>query len=94
MICLIRIAIVDDEKMFVSYFQKELKKLFQQNDVNCIITSYTSGQSFLEKYQKNEYDLIFLDIDIGINTETGNAFFEPPVDHLIDFFADDWVLPV
>lgn len=64
MICLIRIAIVDDEKMFVSYFQKELKKLFQQNDVNCIITSYTSGQSFLEKYQKNEYDLIFLDIDI------------------------------
>jgi hypothetical protein len=37
---------------------------------------------------------IFLDIDDGIDTETGNAFFKPPVDHLIDFFADDRVLPV
>ena len=61
---MIKIAIVDDEKIFVSCFQKDLKRLFQQNKVTCIIASFTSGQDFLKNYQETEYDLIFLDIDI------------------------------
>ena len=36
---MIKIAIVDDEKIFVSCFQKDLKRLFQQNKVTCIIAS-------------------------------------------------------
>ncbi len=61
---MIKIAIVDDEEMFVFSFQKDLKRLFKQNKVNCLISSFTSGQKFLEGYQEKEYDLVFLDIDM------------------------------
>lgn len=61
---MIRIAIVDDEEMFVFSFQKDLTRLFKQNKINCLISSFTSGNKFMKSYQEAEYDLIFLDIDI------------------------------
>ena len=37
---------------------------------------------------------ILLDIDNCINTEAGNPFFQPPVDHLINLLAKLLILPV
>lgn len=61
---MIKIAVIDDEKMFVLSFQKDLSRLFKQNKVNCLISSFTSGKKFLESCMHKEYDLIFLDIDM------------------------------
>lgn len=61
---MIRIAVVDDEEMFILSFQKDLKRLFKQNNVDFLISSFTSGSEFLESYEEAKYDLIFLDIDI------------------------------
>jgi len=72
---MIKIAIVDDEEIFLRNFQKEIARLFQLNNINCIISSYISGKEFLEKYQETAYDLVFLDIDIpdvsGIQIASG-----------------------
>lgn len=61
---MIRIAVVDDEEMFILSFQKDLKRLFKQNNVDFVISSFTSGSKFMEIYEEAKYDLIFLDIDI------------------------------
>lgn len=61
---MIKIAVVDDEEMFILSFQKDLKRLFKQNNVDFLISSFTSGSEFLESYEEAKYDLIFLDIDI------------------------------
>lgn len=72
---MIRIAIVDDEAVFIKNFQKEIVRLFRLNNISCKITSYTNGKEFLKKYQETEFDLIFLDIDIpdisGIEIASG-----------------------
>lgn len=61
---MIRIAVVDDEEIFVLSFQKELQRMFKQNKINCLISFFISGKKFLESYCEKEYDLIFLDIDM------------------------------
>ena len=40
---------------------------------------------------KGEY---LLDIQDGINTETGYPLVQPPINHLVDFFSKLWILPV
>ncbi len=47
---MIKIAIVDDDKFFVSEYQKELKKLFNKYEVECEIDTYTDAFLFFEEY--------------------------------------------
>ncbi len=61
---MIRIAIVDDEKTFVHMYQKEIAHLFDKCSVECTIDTYTNSNIFQSEYRSNEYDLIFLDIDM------------------------------
>lgn len=61
---MIKIAVVDDEEMFILSFQKDLERLFKQNNVDFLITSFTNGNEFMESYEEAKYDLVFLDIDI------------------------------
>lgn len=61
---MIRIAIVDDEEQFVSYFEEQLKQIFRKNNVHCTIMTYTNGKDFQGSYAEMEYNLIFLDIDM------------------------------
>ena len=37
---------------------------------------------------------VFFDVDDRIDTETGKAFFKPPVDHIVKLLTKLWVLPV
>ena len=69
---MIRIAMCDDETMFLQTYQKKVSELFQEHNVDCKIDTYTDTVRFLEHCEKTSYDLIFLDIDMkgisGIET--------------------------
>lgn len=61
---MIRIAIVDDEIVFINKFKVRIEELFHLNNMNCVITYFTKSTEFLNEYEKTDFDLIFLDIDI------------------------------
>ncbi len=61
---MIQVAILDDEASFLSHFQKELKKLFQENKAIFTITAFTDPKMFLENSVQKKYDVLFLDIDM------------------------------
>ena len=61
---MIRIAMCDDETMFLQTYQKKVSELFQEHNVDCKIDTYTDTVRFLEHCEKTSYDLIFLDIDM------------------------------
>ena len=61
---MIRIAMCDDETMFLQTYQKKVSELFQEHNVDCKIDTYTDTVRFLEHCEKMSYDLIFLDIDM------------------------------
>lgn len=48
---MIKIAVVDDEEMFILSFQKDLDRLFKQNNVDFLITSFTNGNEFMASYE-------------------------------------------
>lgn len=61
---MIRIAVVDDELLFLEYFSKIIKDKFEYCAVECEILTYSSGADFQEYQLHGEFDLIFLDIDL------------------------------
>ncbi|MPM42635.1 hypothetical protein SDC9_89302 [bioreactor metagenome] len=38
--------------------------------------------------------LILFDEGDGVDAETGNAFFQPPIDHRVNFLAQGWIFPI
>lgn len=61
---MIRIAIVDDEKVFADDYCRELCKLFKKHEVKCEIDTYTDARFFQGMLREKKYELIFLDIDM------------------------------
>lgn len=61
---MIRIAIVDDEKVFIQMYEKEISNLFSEFEVECEINAYSDSVTFQKESEKTEYDLVFLDIDM------------------------------
>ena len=61
---MIRIAIVDDDALFIQKFRKEIERLFQLYGTECTMISYSKGTDFLSTYNQTDFDLVFLDIDI------------------------------
>lgn len=61
---MIRIAIVDDEKIFVEMYKNEIIRLFEENNVDCIVDVYTNPRLFQSENSFDSYDLIFMDIDM------------------------------
>lgn len=57
-----RIAICDDEEIYRASLRQELENHMKSLDV--IIDSYESGVELLKRFEKLEYDLIFLDIEM------------------------------
>lgn len=62
---MINVAIIDDIKEDADALKNALKAI--EVDYNVIFNNFffESGESFLINYEKNKYDLIFLDIELG-----------------------------
>ena len=62
---MIKIAIVDDEKTFIQTYEKEILSFFNEFAFECEIATYSDSVVLQqENDEKNEYDLVFLDIDM------------------------------
>lgn len=61
---MIRIAVVDDELMFLEHFTKLIREKFVNCAVECEISTYSSGTDFQKYWLLSEFDVIFLDIDL------------------------------
>ena len=61
-----KIAICDDEKIMQEYLKEEIDSYFQSLDV--LTLCYSSGEELLADYEKQQYDMVFLDIEMkGLN---------------------------
>lgn len=92
---MIRIAMCDDETMFLQTYQKKVSELFQEHNVDCKIDTYTDARRFLEDCEKTSYDLIFLDIDMpGLpGIQLASKFRDKGLDTTLVFVSshDDFV---
>ena len=80
---MIRIAIVDDEKVI----KEQIKKMIEKKQTNCVIDTYSSGEEVLrsDKY----YDITFLDIQMeGMNgIDTARALRQKAEDMVLIFIT-------
>ena len=61
---LIRIAVVDDEEVFVSLISNKIRLFLQNEGTAFELQTFTSGSSLLEDSGASQYDLVFLDIEM------------------------------
>lgn len=61
---LIRIAVVDDEEVFVSLISNKIRLFLQNKGTAFELQTFTSGSSLLEDSGASQYDLVFLDIEM------------------------------
>lgn len=57
-----RIAVCDDEAEYCKQIQKMIEKMYHSLDV--IVDTYQTGHDLLRQFEKQNYDLIFLDIEM------------------------------
>lgn len=63
-----RIALADDEKIFVEEMQNYLQRFGRENGIALSVTAFPDGQSLLEQYICGAWDLVILDVDMpGVN---------------------------
>ena len=69
-----RIAVVDDEKMFQMQLSMMIEKFAQQREITLDVDSYSGGEEFIEALADTRYDVVFMDIFMpemdGIATAT------------------------
>ena len=63
---MIRVAIVDDADIICQTIEKFLISFSKKNGISIEYDSYYSGEEVIQKLSNLYYDLIFLDIEIGI----------------------------
>lgn len=59
---MIRIAICDDSRIERTILAQLLESLIKERSLECSITCFDSGEELLRKYEKEQFDLLFLDI--------------------------------
>lgn len=65
-----RIAICDDEEVFLEHLYKDLLLLSNELKIECSILKYKSGSELLEYFQVNRnFDVIFMDILLEKKTD-------------------------
>lgn len=57
-----RVAVCDDEAEYCKQMQKMIEKMYHSLDV--IVDTYQTGRDLLRQFEKQNYDLIFLDIEM------------------------------
>lgn len=80
---MIRIAIVDDEKVI----REQIKKLIEKKQAESIIDTYSSGEELL--MNEKCYDIVFLDIQMnGMNgIDTARALRQKTEDNVLIFIT-------
>ena len=68
-----RIAVCDDEKIFVDQISEIVKAFFKEHKLECQVDEFYSGEEFVElKEEVGKYDIVFLDMQMdkmnGIET--------------------------
>lgn len=63
-----KIAICDDEKLFLDKL-KNLLKTYCPNNSNLEIFEFNTGESFLKTFQAQKYDIVILDIEMEDKTK-------------------------
>lgn len=61
---MIRIAIVDDEPIMVSFIHKKIESIFNNLKIEVEMHNFTNGKSALKDIIAKSFDLVFLDIDM------------------------------
>lgn len=61
---MIRIAIVDDEKIILRSIHKKIETLFCEAEAKFEIYDYTDAVAALKEIEKSSFDILFLDIDM------------------------------
>lgn len=59
-----RIAVCDDNREVLIFLKSSLHNIFKKYITNFEILCFISGRALLEAHRKNEFDVIFLDIDM------------------------------
>ena len=65
---MIRIAVCDDEKIFLDIVSKHISDITKMLNITCKIELFRSGDLLLHRYMENPYDLLLLDIDMPKKT--------------------------
>lgn len=61
-----RIAICDDLEYFVSDLKNDILSYTELNHVSADISCFLNGKDLLSTFEKNSYDIIFLDVEMPI----------------------------
>lgn len=62
-----KIAICDDDRDFCKKEQRDIKAVFRNyfEDEYCEIETFNRGDELVEAYVRNQYDMVFLDLELG-----------------------------
>lgn len=66
-----KIAIVEDEIEQQNILKNYLQTFMTSKNASFDVDTYKSGEEFLSKFEKNKYDLLFMDIEFGKNEING-----------------------
>ncbi len=65
---MISVAVCDDNKPMLDYLCRHISELFFENDMECTIKSFVSGESLIASHNESTFDVVFLDIAMpGLN---------------------------
>lgn len=59
---MIRTAICDDNENMLDFLNKKIADIFEENEMHCEISTFHSGNDFLESHAQRPFDVVFLDI--------------------------------
>lgn len=61
---MLKISICDDEKFFADLIYSYLTKILDSKSIDAELTKYTNSQMLVRDYEKKQFDVLFLDIDM------------------------------
>ena len=59
---MIRTAICDDNEPMLDFLNNKIAEIFEENEMHCEISTFHSGNDFLESHTQRPFDVVFLDI--------------------------------
>lgn len=59
---MLRAAICDDETVMLAMMKSSIERIFLQEQFDCSIQSFSSGEELLKSHWTQPYDILFLDI--------------------------------